>query len=387
MYGLELAGEEDVFAAYEAKSAAAGVELVAPGLATAGSITDRVETLAYTRSAIELIGRTDADVASARALLQAAPIEREGTVAVRARDVRGSADISTQQAERELGTVLVDRGFTVDLEEPDHLLRVLFSAGVVDADEVAIGAIPDVVGETVDVCLVGWQAAESTRDFTDRKPTDRPFFQPGSMAPIDARAYANVAGAGAGRLVVDPMCGTGGLLLEAGLVGARLLGVDAQEKMVRGAKQNLEAYLPDHLEFGVVRGDATALPLCDPDGSESPTAFSLAAGSGAVDAGSAPVDVGSGAVDAVVFDAPYGRQSKIARHELAELVEGALAEARRVCRSDGRAVLVADRSWRNAAVSAGFEVDAVFRRPVHRSLDRYVHVLTGTVGSGAELSP
>nr|WP_193588523.1 methyltransferase domain-containing protein [Halalkaliarchaeum desulfuricum] len=347
---MELAGEEDVFAAYEAKSAAAGVELVAPGLATAGSVTDRVETLAYTRNAIELIGRTDADVGSARALLQAAPIERQGTVAVRARDVRGTSEISTQQAERELGSVLVDRGFAVDLDDPDHLLRVLFSSGVVDADEVAIGPVPDVVGESVDVCLVGWLAAESARDFTERKPTDRPFFQPGSMAPIDARAYANVAGAGRGRLVVDPMCGTGGVLIEAGLVGSRVLGIDAQEKMVRGTRENLETYLPESAEFGVVRGDATALPLCD---------------SGTPDA-----------VDAVVFDAPYGRQSKIARHELAALVEGALADAHRICRSDGRTVLVADRSWREAAISTGWELEAVFRRPVHRSLDRYVHVLS-----------
>ncbi|UWG50874.1 tRNA G10 N-methylase Trm11 [Halalkaliarchaeum sp. AArc-CO] len=377
MYGLELAGEQDAFAVYEAKSAAAGVELVAPGLATAGSITDRVETLAYTRRAIELLGRTDADVESARALLRAAPIEREGTVAVRARDVRGSSGISTQRAQRELGSVLVDRGFAVDLEEPDHVLYVLFSSGEVEADEIALGRVPDVVGDSLDVCLVGWLAAESTRDFTERKPTDRPFFQPGSMAPIDARAYVNVAGAGPGRFVVDPMCGTGGLLIEGGLVGARVLGVDVQEKMVRGTKRNLESYLSDSassttsVEFGVVRGDATALPLCDSDDTGTQTG----------------TQTDTDTVDAVVFDAPYGRQSKIARHELAELVEGALAEAKRVCRSDGRTVLVADRSWREAAISAGWEVDAVFCRPVHRSLDRYVHVLTGAAEPGRENSP
>ena len=45
----------------------------------------------------------------------------------------------------------------------------------------------------------------------------------------------------------------------------------------------------------MVRGDATALPLRDDS------------------------------MDGAVFDAPYGRQSKIARHSLADLVGGALA--------------------------------------------------------------
>jgi tRNA (guanine10-N2)-dimethyltransferase len=147
------------------------------------------------------------------------------------------------------------------------------------------------------------------------------------------------------------MCGTGGLLIEAGLVGARTVGVDAQPKMVRGARENLAAYLsspqgpaPDRspAAFDVLQGDATALPVRDD------------------------------AVDGVVFDAPYGRQSKIARHELGDLVAGALREARRVA---PRAVMVADRSWRDAARTAGWSLDALFERRVHRSLVRYVHVL------------
>ena len=43
VYWLELAGEEDAFAAYAAATAAAGVDLLAPGIASAGSLgsTDR----------------------------------------------------------------------------------------------------------------------------------------------------------------------------------------------------------------------------------------------------------------------------------------------------------------------------------------------------------
>ncbi|RBI63322.1 TIGR01177 family methyltransferase [halophilic archaeon] len=320
MYALELGGEDDAFAAREAQSAATDVTVVAPGLARATALTDRVRDLAYTHRASELVGETDADPASARALLEAASIDRTGTVAVRARDVRNSAGIDTQRVERELGQVLVDRGFAVDLDDPDHELRALYSD---------------------DTCLLGWLVAESRRDFGTRKPTDRPFFQPGSMDPLLARALANVAGARPGATVLDPMCGTGGVLVEAALVGARALGVDAQRKMARGAAENLARYAPD-ADWATVRGDATHLPFPDD------------------------------AVDGVVFDAPYGRQSKIANLELDDLVAGALAEARRVA---PRAVVVGDRPWADAARDAGWTVTDAFERRVHRSLTRHVVVL------------
>ncbi len=340
VYWLELSGEEDAFAAHEAASAAAGVELLAPGIARAGAAGPAVERLAYTRAAHEAIGRTEADVDAAVALLEAAGIDREGTVAVRARDVRGSSGVSTSDAERALGQVLVDRGFEVDLDAPDHTLRALFAAGRRPDHDAVAGAD----GEESSVAALGWVAREGRRDFAP-KPTDRPFFQPGSMAPADARAYANLAGAAPGRRFLDPMCGTGGLAVEAGLVGAEAVGTDAQAKMVRGTRRNLREYVggSDDPAWHVARGDATALPLRDD------------------------------AVDGVAFDAPYGRQSKIATHDLADLVAGALAETARVA---PQAVLVADRDWRSEARGAGWRVDATFERRVHRSLTRHVLTLT-----------
>ncbi|WP_115863190.1 methyltransferase domain-containing protein [Halorussus litoreus] len=339
MYALELAGEDDRFAAAEAASAATGVEVVAPGLATASAVTDRVRNLAYTRRASELVGRTDASVESARALLDAVKIDREGfrndeeaTVAVRARDVRDTAGIDTQRAERELGQVLVDRGFAVDLDDPDHELRAIF------AD---------------DACLLGWLEVESVRDYGTRRPTDRPFFQPGGMDPLLARALVNLAGGRPGATLLDPMCGTGGVLIEAGLVGATAYGADAQRKMARGAAENLAQYLDSDSralgEWTTLQGDATHLPF--PDDS----------------------------VDAVVFDAPYGRQSKIANLDLDDLVAGALAEARRVA---DRTVVVGDRSWASEAREQGWTVEGEFERRVHRSLDRHIVVLDGVDDPG-----
>ncbi|WP_256685317.1 methyltransferase domain-containing protein [Halococcus qingdaonensis] len=320
MYALELGGEDDPFAAREAASAASEVEPLASGLALADGIDpERLSSLAFTLRASRVLARTDGTIESARGELANAELDREGTVAVRARDVRRTADVDTQLAERRLGGVLTDRGYAVDLDDPDHELRALF------AD---------------DSCTLGWLTAESERGFGARAPTKKPFFQPGSMSPLLARALANIAGARPGTTIVDPMCGTGGVLVEAGLVGARVVGFDAQSKMARGAATNLDHFLDEH-EFATARADATCLPLRDD------------------------------AADAVVFDAPYGRQSKI-EGELDAVVSGALAEARRIA---ARAVIVGDRSWTAEARAAGWSVEDSFERRVHRSLVRHIAVL------------
>lgn len=320
MYALELGGEDDAFAALEARSAADGVERVAPGLAVAtGVAVERAPDLAYTRAVSRLVGRTDASVAAARRVVAGAdPVD--GTVAVHARDVRSSSGVDTQATERALGQTLVDAGHAVDLDDPDNVLRAAFAG---------------------DVCLVGWQVAERTGGYGARSPTERPFFQPGGMGPLDARALANVAGARLGTRVLDPMCGTGGILVEAGLIGASVVGVDAQYKMVHGARENVRAALGPDAGAAFCRGDATALPFAD------------------------------GACDAVVFDAPYGRQSKIVGG--AGLVRGALAEARRVA---PRAVVVADTDVAETAEAVGWTVECRHERPVHGSLVRHVHVLS-----------
>ena len=321
VYVLEFAGEDDAYAAAEAAAAAVAVERLGPGLGLARDVDpDRLRRLALTRAASDLVGRTDAAVEAARALLAASPVDREGTVAVRARDVRGTSGVDARAAERALGDVLVARGLAVDLETPDHELRALFAGG--DA-------------------VLGWLAVESRRDYGDRAPTGKPFFQPGSMDPIEARAVCNLARAEPNTRVVDPMCGTGGLLVEAGLLGADVVGLDAQPTMVRGARQNFRAYLDGG--WAVLLADAARLPIAGP-------------------------------LDAVVADVPYGRQSAVAGRAVEALVEAVLREARRVA---DRAVVVADRDRSAGAREAGWVVEAVYERPVHRSLTRFVHVLNG----------
>ncbi|MFB6154174.1 MAG: methyltransferase domain-containing protein [Halodesulfurarchaeum sp.] len=320
MYVLELAGEADDFAAAEARTAGRDVRVVAPGLATAAALDpDRFRTLAFSHRASHLLAETAPTADAAREALASVGLDGSGTVAVRARDVRSQTSIDTQAVERALGSILVDAGYAVDLESPDRELLALFAE---------------------DACRLAWVVAIADRGFGQRAPTDRPFFQPGSMEPHLARAVVNLAGVDPGETVLDPMCGTGGMLIEAGLIGAVPVGFDAQERMVRGAARNLRSALDRPVSLA--RADATRLPVRDDS------------------------------VAAAVFDVPYGRQSKIERHALSDLIDGALSEAARVA---ARGVVVADRKLADRAAAAGWSDAERFERPVHRSLVRHVHVL------------
>ncbi len=355
MYWLEFAGEDDVLAALEASYATDALQVLAPGVATAADITpERVAALAFTRAAGPVLGQTTGTLKAAKECLRSTPLASSQpdvpqTVAVRARDIRATANVDTQAVERELGAILVDRGFRVDLDTPDRQLRVLFAAGdpARDAaasppaqfDPVTAGQV-SITAES-SVCLLGWTTVAPDRQFGHRAPTDRPFFRPGSMDPLLARACVMMAGAGPTTRLLDPMCGTGGTLLEGALVGASVLGVDADRDMIHGARDNLQAYLDTQYEL--CRGDATALP------------------------------VATNGIDSFVVDVPYGRQSAITAPDRQTLVGDALSELHRVA---SRGVLVGDRRWIDAALDTGWSIEAIAPRRVHRSLVRYLHVLT-----------
>ena len=69
------------------------------------------------------------------------------------------------------------------------------------------------------------------KHFEDIKPHKRPFFYPGSMSPKLARCMVNLSRVNENDLVLDPFCGTGGILIEAGLIGCKVAGSDINWKM------------------------------------------------------------------------------------------------------------------------------------------------------------
>ena len=78
------------------------------------------------------------------------------------------------------------------------------------------------------------------KHFESIKPHKRPFFYPGSMSPKLARCMVNLARVKENDLLLDPFCGTGGILIEGGLIGCRLAGSDINWKMKNGTEINLD---------------------------------------------------------------------------------------------------------------------------------------------------
>ncbi len=82
---------------------------------------------------------------------------------------------------------------------------------------------------------------ENTEKFHLRKPHLRPGFHPSSLNPKLARACVNLLGADCKQLM-DPFCGTGGILLEAGLMGIKTSGYDIDEDMLKKCNKNLKYF-------------------------------------------------------------------------------------------------------------------------------------------------
>jgi len=245
----------------------------------------------------------------------------EGTVAVRARRFEGNhVGLSAAEVSRRVADV-VTRGRKVDLESPEVELRVL---------------ITDRLHFYLSECVV------DRGQFERRKVGLRPFFSPVSLHPKFARALINLTGVPTGGSLLDPFCGTGGILIEASLMGLRALGSDISADMVEGCRVNLE-------HFGA-RSERLEV-----------------------------VDVGDIAdvfdhVDAVATDPPYGRSATTMREGLISLYARSLASMAEVIKEGGGAGIVFPHPCPVGVEGLAF-VESHEQR-VHKSLSRHYCVFT-----------
>lgn len=130
-------------------------------------------------------------------------------------------------------------GWRVDLENPDLLLKLI---KVEDLNVLAIS-----LGKA------------SLKRFRLRGPKLRPAVHPSTMRPMLARCMVNLARVRPGDLVLDPFCGVGGILIEAGLMGCRVLGLDVDRELVKGCLRNLRWIGVEPV--GLAVGDARRPPF------------------------------------------------------------------------------------------------------------------------------
>jgi 16S rRNA G966 N2-methylase RsmD len=176
--------------------------------------------------------------------------------------------------------------------------------------------------------------------WSSRSPRRRPFFHPAAIFPKLSRAMVNMTMCLPGEVFLDPFAGTGSLPLEAHLVGARVLALDRELAMVKGALANMKHFCQDWL--GAVRADSALVPVAS--------------------------------VDAIATDVPYGRASSTHGSTSSEVLGRFLPAAASVLRP-GRLLVVMHQKSVKAALGEGFTTLEEHDLHVHKLLTRTITIL------------
>lgn len=252
------------------------------------------------------------------------PLSTTGTIAIRSRNrsesqpskkfVRAVADVYTQTRK-------------VDLTHPENIIFLLITDESIHVSE--------------------QKAAINRSDFEQRKAHLRPFFSPISLHPKIARALVNICRAKPNEYVLDPFCGTGGFLLEAGLMNMNVMGSDISKDMVDGAKQNLKSY--NITPYQMISADITDVP-----------------------------DQLSQKVDAIVTDLPYGKATSTQGEEIQSLYVRAMQSIQRMLKPGKRAVVGTFSEQLKNYSFQGLVHKISYPLRVHKSLTRWFHVFEQT---------
>jgi tRNA (guanine10-N2)-dimethyltransferase len=182
-----------------------------------------------------------------------------------------------------------------------------------------------------------------SKQFTTRKPKKRPFFHPTALTAKLARCMVNLSRAKRGNILLDPFCGTGTILLEAGMIGCKPIGVDIKASMVKGTVKNVRSYGIE--ETGLIISDARMLPLKR--------------------------------VDCISTDPPYGRSSTTMGLKIGDLLSDFLYNLKDVIKKDGFISIAApiEVEVGNMGRDIGYVLVESYQMRVHRSLTREIAVL------------
>lgn len=196
------------------------------------ALTDDV--LQYPQSTYFGLDVADLSELISQSILDDGYLNSSDKISVRVRKIDGAIlEGGGSELATSVGARLISVCSGVDLERPDALIRII--------------CYPTPKGTRISWGLstfhepprLGWGA---------RSPTLRPYFRPIGVDVRIARALVHLASDGRRGGLLDPFSGTGGLLVEASMLGIPMLGIDTDPLMVKGAKENLEwiGPSPDH---------------------------------------------------------------------------------------------------------------------------------------------
>lgn len=228
-------------AVMECENISAEIDVITEGLVILKNISnDNIDSyyeiltrrLGYTHEIHEIIKESNTDNFDEDILSINWSEYIDGTFAVRVK--RFNTEIGTVATERRAGSLILSNSdnIKVNLSRPETLIRIVVHKN--------------------DFYIAIERIKLNKKHFEDSKPHKRPFFYPGSMNPKLARCMVNLSRVKEGQLLLDPFCGTGGILIEAGLIGCKLVGSDIYWKMKNGTSINLDYYgITDYRTFNI----------------------------------------------------------------------------------------------------------------------------------------
>jgi len=284
--------------------------------------------LAFTHAIFEYLGSCNPTYNDIIAYIHGLTIEVKGSYAVRVKRVTDHGKgINIPKLEKIIGDKIWKKGSqTVDLSNPENLF---------------FGLLTD------NRFVFGRKLAEIDKSqFENRKPHLRPYFHPSSMRPKLARALINLSRIKPHEKLIDPFCGTGGLLIEAGLVGAKVFGADINSEMVKGSEKNL--HHQGIKNFDLLKTDVADLKSYYQD-----------------------------YFDAAATDPPYGKSSTTMGQNLVELYKDALETLYVILKPKRYASIVSPETMdlEKLATDQGFKMKELYLVWIHKSLTRKIIVL------------
>lgn len=171
-----------------------------------------------------------------------------------------------------------------------------------------------------------------TLSFEKRRPHLRPGFAPVSLHPKLARAVVNLTRIKSKQTLLDPFVGTGGILIEAGLINCKLIGSDTSKEMLKKCKLNLKSF---KLKAKLIQEDATKIKIT---------------------------------VDAIATDLPYGKASPI---KSKNLYINFLDNAYKILKPKQYLVIITP----NTKIKSKFKTIKTIDCYVHKSLTRKIIIL------------
>ncbi|TFG35087.1 hypothetical protein EU527_00380 [Candidatus Thorarchaeota archaeon] len=225
------------------------------------------------------------------------------------------------QLERDLGAhIKTAAGANVDLRNAAKQILVILT------------------DENVLICLSN--DSKLRIDLKDREPGKKPFFHPSMMNSKLARVMCNLVQVKKGEVMLDPFCGGGGILCEASYLGAFVIGLDLNWKLLTGARMNLREI--GH-KYSIIQADAQHIPISS--------------------------------VDCIVTDPPYGRSSSTRGGQSIKLIETMLERIDSIIDSREERVCIcgdAEMNLPRLVEDCGLLIGLDFKMRVHSGLVREI---------------